>query len=85
MSINKQIRIIYNMKLNAKEIIKLLLTKEQVKQKDLALLLSQKTGKKYTPGSLSQKIGRGTISYNEVALIIDLLGYSINIDKTKQG
>ena len=69
------------MKLNAKEIIKVLLTKEQVKQKDLANLLTEKTGKKYTAGSLAQKIGRGTISYDEVALIIDILGYEINIDK----
>ena len=69
------------MKLNAKELIRLLLSREQVKQKDLADTLTEKTGKKYTAGSLAQKIGRGTISYNEVALIVDLLGYQINIEK----
>lgn len=66
--------------LNAKEVIKILLSKEQVKQKDLAVLLTKKTGKKYTPGSLSQKIVRGTISYNEVVAIADILGYNINIE-----
>lgn len=66
--------------LNAKEVIKILLSKEQIKQKDLAQMLTDKTGKKYTPGSLSQKIVRGTISYNEVVLIADILGYSINIE-----
>jgi len=71
------------MKLNAKEVIKILLTREGIKQKDLAVTLTQKTGKKYTQGSLSQKIGRGTISYNEVVLIADLLGYDINVEKRK--
>ena len=74
------IRIINYMILNAKEVIKILLSKEQVKQKDLAVLLTKKTGKKYTPGSLSQKIVRGTISYNEVVAIADILGYNINIE-----
>ena len=69
------------MDLKAKEIIKLLLSREQVKQKDLASTLTKMTGKKYTPGSLSQKISRGTISYDEVALIIDILGYKVNIEK----
>ncbi|MBO6257619.1 hypothetical protein J6N69_06245 [bacterium] len=69
------------MKLNAKEIIRILLSRENVKQKDLAEILTLKAGKKYTPGSLSQKINRGTISFNEVALIADILGYQINFDK----
>lgn len=69
------------MKLIAREIIKILLTRENVKQKDLAEMLTQKTGKKYTQGSLSQKIGRGTISYNEVLLIADMLGYDVNFER----
>ena len=54
---------------------------EQIKQKDLAQILTEKTGKKYTSGSLSQKISRGTISYNEVAMIADILGYDINFEQ----
>ena len=66
------------MRLKAKEIIKILLSRGHVKQKDLANVLSERTGKKYTQGSLSQKISRGSVSYDEVALIADILGYEIN-------
>ncbi len=69
------------MELKAKEIIKLLLSRQLVKQKDLADMLTKQTGKKYTAGSLSQKISRGTISYDEVALIINILGYKITIEQ----
>lgn len=65
------------MKLTAKEIIRLLLTREGIQQKDLAKVLTEKTQKKYTPGSLSQKIYRDSITYNEVLLIADILGYDI--------
>ena len=66
------------MRLKAKEIIKVLLSRGHIKQKDLAQALTENTGKKYTQGSLSQKINRGSISYDEVALIADILGYEIN-------
>lgn len=66
------------MRLKAKEIIKVLLSRKHIKQKDLAENLTQQTGKKYTQGSLSQKISRGTISYDEVALIAEIAGYDIN-------
>lgn len=73
------------MKFNAKEIVKILLYKKCTKQKDLVQKLSEKTGKQYTPGGLSRKLGRGTISYNEVALIADLLGFDIEfIDREQQ-
>lgn len=66
--------------LKANEIIRILLKREDKKQKDLAVILTEKTDKKYTPGSLSQKINRGTITYNEVAMIADILGYEIKIE-----
>lgn len=72
----------YYMELDAKEIIKVLLNRENMKQKVLAEMLTDKTGKTYTQGSLSQKINRGTISYNEMLLIADILGYKINIEKS---
>jgi len=72
------------MKFYAREIIKILLTREAIKQKDLAQMLTQKIGKKYTPGSLSQKINRGTISYNEVVMIADILGYDINVERIEK-
>ena len=74
----------YNMKLNAKEIIKLLIQKEDLTQKALVKILTQKTGKKYTPDGFSRKINRGTISYNEVVMIADILGYDINFERRKK-
>ena len=69
------------MELNVKELIKVLLTRENFKQKDLAKELTQRTGKQYSPDGLSQKIRRGTISYNEVLVIADILGYKITVEK----
>lgn len=69
------------MKLNAKEVVKVLLSKECITQKELTKILSEKTGDKHTPDGLSRKLSRGTISYNEVALIADLLGYDIEFKK----
>ena len=76
--------LIYNafmLKLQAKELIKLLLSIERVKQKDLVKMLSDKTGKEYTPDGLAHKIGRGSITYNEVLLITDILGYDIKVER----
>ena len=69
------------MKLNAKELVKLLLTKEAMTQKELAQLLTEKTDKKYSQEGLSRKLSQGTITYNEVANIIEVLGYNIEFTK----
>lgn len=69
------------MKLNAKELVKLLLTKEELTQKELAVILTEKTDKKYTQDGLSRKLSQGTITYNEVANIIEVLGYDIELIK----
>ena len=55
--------------LNAKELVQLLLTKEGITQKELVVMLSEKTGKNNAPSGLSRKLNRGTITYNEVVLI----------------
>lgn len=65
------------MKLQVKEQIKTLLVQKGVKQKDLAKLLSDKTDKNYTADTLSHRLNRGTITYNEVLIIADILGYDI--------
>ena len=72
------------MKLNAKELVKLLLTKENMTQKELAFLLTEKTDKKYTQDGLSRKLSQGTITYNEVANIVEVLGYDIELNKKQQ-
>ena len=70
------------MKLNAKELIKLLLAKESLTQKELVYLLNEKTNKKYTQDGFSRKLTKGTITFNEVVLIADVLDYELNFDKS---
>ena len=67
------------MKLNSKELVKLILAKENLTQKELVQLLNEKTDKKYTPDGLSRKLTKGTITFNEVMTIIDILGYKIDL------
>jgi hypothetical protein len=44
--------------------------------------LGKRLGKPYSLPSLSKKLKRGTISYEEVRIIFDILGYDIKlIDK----
>ena len=69
------------MRLKAKEQVKVLLSQEGVKQKDLAKMLSEKTGHIYSQTNLSQKLSRGSLSYNEVMTIAEILGYDIQYIK----
>lgn len=80
----KKFNIINYMKLKAKEQIKVLLSQENIMQKDLVKMLAKEMGKNYLPTSLSQKLSRGTISYNEVLLIADILGYDIEFKKREE-
>ncbi len=52
------------MRLKAKEQIKVLLSQEGIKQKDLAKMLSEKTGHVYSQTNISQKMSRGSFTYN---------------------
>lgn len=69
------------MKLFVKEQIKTLLAQEGIKLKELAMMIETKTGKKCSANSLSQKLSRETLTYNEVVLIADLLNYEIKYEK----
>lgn len=75
----------YNIRMNllAREQIKSLLAQESVKLKDLAILLSERTGKNCAPNVLSRKLSKGTLSYNEAVMIADLLSYEISFNKIK--
>ncbi len=68
------------MKSGAKIQIKTLLAQRAVKLKDLAQLLTERTGKPYTPNGLTHKLSRGSITYNEVLQIADILGYKIRFE-----
>jgi hypothetical protein len=47
------------------------------KEKELAAKIGEAQNKKYSLGSLSQKLRNETISYKEVKLIAQILGYKI--------
>jgi len=69
------------MELLAREQIKILLAQERLNQKELATMITEKTGKICLPNSLSQKMRRGTLSYNEMLVIAEVLGYKIEFVK----
>ena len=69
------------MKLLIKEQIKTLLAQEGIKLKELAEMISERTGENCSSNSLSQKLRRGTLSYNETLMIAELLGYDIIFQK----
>ena len=47
----------------------------------LSSLMSKQLSKNYSISSLSQKLNRGSISYNEVMLIADVLGFKVSFEK----
>ena len=68
------------MNMKAREQIKSLLAAKNIKMKELCLLLSEKMGKNYSSNNLI----RGSITYNEVLLIADILGYKITFVDTEE-
>ncbi len=69
------------MKLLVKEQIKTLLAQEGIKLKELAAMVTEKTGKNCAPNVLSRKLTRGTLTYNDTLMIAELLGYEISFNK----
>lgn len=64
-----------------REDIKILLLKENMTLVDLARDLSLKFNKKITANSISQKLLRKTIQYEDVKDILDCLDYDIDFKK----
>lgn len=61
--------------------IKYYMAREAVTFKQLAILMTEKTGKKYTINSLSGKLIRESITLKEALQIFEILGYQIQIKK----
>ena len=70
-----------SMKLFVRDQVKTLLAQEGLKIKDLAAIIEERTGKKCSANSLSQKLSRETLTYNEILMIAELLGYEISFNK----
>lgn len=65
---------------SAREVVKILLMKNNVSLSKLARMLSTEDKKVYQQ-SLSAKLINGTLKYNEMVQICELLGYEIEFKK----
>ena len=65
------------MSIKVREQVKSLLGAKGVTMKEIALILAEKTGKNYSLANLSSKLKRGTLTYNEMLIITEFLGYTI--------
>ncbi|HIS36603.1 TPA: LLM class flavin-dependent oxidoreductase [Candidatus Scatousia excrementigallinarum] len=65
---------------SAREVVKILLMKNKVSLSMLAKMLSTEDKKVYQQ-SLSAKLINGTLKYNEMVQICELLGYEIEFKK----
>lgn len=69
------------MRLKVKEQVKALLSQEGMTQKTLVDLLNKIGKNKYSTTSLSQRLTRGSFTYNEVMEVAKILGYDIRFVK----
>ena len=70
--------------MSVRETIKMLLVKENMTLTELAGLVNSELGKPYTIDGLSRKLQRQTMKYNEAEMLINLLGYDINLVKRSE-
>ena len=65
------------MTMKLKEQIKILLLERDMKMKELAVVLSEKLDKPFSPTNLSARLKRGSLTYNEIVAICEILQYQI--------
>ena len=70
--------------MDIKEEIKVIAARRGTTLKKICELLSQKTGKYYSYNNISNKIRRGTIRFDEVQQIFEILNYKIYYKDIKQ-
>lgn len=66
---------------NAKEVLTLILMKEKLSITQLAKKLSEIAGKTVYQQTLSSKLIKGTLKFNEMVTICELLDYEISFNK----
>lgn len=66
--------------MSAKEIVKIMLVKRAMTVKKLAEKMSEYTGQKYTQSGLASKISRGSLRFDEVEVIAEILDFKIIIE-----
>jgi len=67
--------------LNDYQLVKFLLTKEYMLQKDLSEKLNEKNGKTTKQSNFSCKLKREHLTWKELKQICDILGYDLLIKK----
>lgn len=67
--------------MSVREDIKILLVKECTTLTAIAKKLSDKLDKNVTVDGLSQKLRKGSMRYDDVKLIAEILGYKIKFEK----
>ena len=70
--------------IRAKEQIKSLVALRGVTMTQLTDMVSKKTKRNYSLSSLSQKLNRGSIPYNEVMMIADVLGFNVSYERKEK-
>lgn len=66
------------MSVKIRDQIKILLLQKGILMKDLVYEMGKRLNKKYSSENLSNKLRNETITYKEILLIADILGYKIN-------
>lgn len=69
--------------MTVREDVKQLLAKEAKTMTWLASKMSEMTNKKYTMKSISDKLARRTLQYEEFLVILRILGYKMEFRKLK--
>ena len=72
------------MVIEAREQIKSLLALRGLTLKKLAQMITEKTGQNCSSASLSNKFSRGTMSYHEVMMIAEMLGFEISFNDVEK-
>lgn len=67
--------------MDIKHELKVLIVKEGMNFKSFADFVSQKTGRKYSPQNLFNKLSKKTLRAEEFATFCDILGYDIEFKK----
>ena len=67
--------------MNSRQMLKTIMAQHALTYEKLAALLTSKTKKKYTATSLSGKLYRGMLRYDELELIAQEYGYKIELKK----
>ncbi len=70
--------------MTASEDFRILLIKEKMTITEFAKLASEHSEKNYTVFSLSQKLARNSIKYDEMKFFAKILGYTLKFEKESE-